>query len=85
MGVGCEGCFQPSRGTRDRQARLGVNEAKPCLETAAVTAPKPPEFGTAGDNWSQEGGLVQVNWQPLLPERHSPWMCPLEGLAGQTS
>jgi hypothetical protein len=24
------------------------------VETAAVTAPKPPEFGTAGDNWSQE-------------------------------
>ena len=32
------------------------------VETGAVTAPKPPEFGTAGDNWSQ----------PLLPERHSP-------------
>jgi hypothetical protein len=58
------------------------------VETAAVTAPKPPEFGTAGDNWSQEGWLVRVNWQPLgqplvpqtffellqplLPERHSP-------------
>ena len=58
------------------------------VETAAVTAPKPPEFGTRGDNWSQEGWLVQVNWQPLrqplvpqtffellqplLPERHSP-------------
>jgi hypothetical protein len=58
------------------------------VESAAVTAPKPPEFGTAGDNWSQEGWLVRVNWQPLrqalvpqtffellqplLPERHSP-------------
>ena len=58
------------------------------VEMAAVTAPKPPEFGTAGDNWSQEGWLVRVNWQPLrqplvpqtffellqplLPERHSP-------------
>ncbi|MEI6110287.1 MAG: HNH endonuclease signature motif containing protein, partial [Cyanobium sp. ELA712] len=58
------------------------------VETGAVTAPKPPEFGTAGDNWSQEGWLVRVNWQPLrqalvpqrffqllqplLPERHSP-------------
>jgi len=58
------------------------------VETGAVTAPKPPEYGTAGDNWSQEGWLVRVNWQPLrqalvpqtffellqplLPERHSP-------------
>lgn len=58
------------------------------VETPAVTAPKPPEFGAAGDNWSQEGWLVRVNWQPLrralvpqtffeliqplLPERHSP-------------
>ena len=58
------------------------------VEAAAVTASKPPEFGTAGDNWSQEGWLVRVNWgpfrqplvpqtffdliQPLLPERHSP-------------
>ena len=58
------------------------------VETGAVTAPKPPEFGATGDNWSQEGWLVRVNWQPLrqplvpqtffellqplLPERHSP-------------
>jgi putative restriction endonuclease len=58
------------------------------VETAAVTAAKPPEFGATGDNWSQEGWLVRVNWQPLrqalvpqtdfellqplLPERHSP-------------
>ena len=42
------------------------------VETAAVTATKPPEFGSAGENWSQEGWLVRVNWQPLLPERHSP-------------
>lgn len=58
------------------------------VEAAAVTAPKPPEFGAAGENWSQEGWLVRVNWQPLrqaltpqtffdliqplLPERHSP-------------
>jgi hypothetical protein len=39
---------------------------------AAITAAKPPEFGSAGENWSQEGWLVRVNWQPLLPERHSP-------------
>jgi hypothetical protein len=58
------------------------------VETAAITASKPPEFGSAGENWSQEGWLVRVNWQPLrqalvpqtffellqplLPERHSP-------------
>ncbi len=58
------------------------------VEQAAVTAPKPPEFGTTGDYWGAEGWLVRVNWQPLksplvpqsffellqplLPERHSP-------------
>ena len=58
------------------------------VETAAITAPKPPEFGSAGDYWSQEGWLVRVNWQrlreplvpqtffdllqPLLPVCHSP-------------
>lgn len=58
------------------------------VETEAVTAPKPPEFGSTGDYWSPEGWLVRVNWQPLrqalvpqsffeliqplLPERHSP-------------
>ena len=64
------------------------------METAAVTAQNPPEFGSTGDNRSQEGWLVRVNWQPLrqplvpqtyfellqplLPERHSPWMGPLQ-------
>ena len=58
------------------------------VETAAVTAQKPLEFGNAGQNWNPEGWLVRVNWgplqqplvpqtffellQPLLPERHSP-------------
>jgi len=58
------------------------------VETAAVTAAKPPEFGAVGDNWGPEGWLVRVNWQPLhqalvpqpffaliqplLPQRHSP-------------
>ncbi len=58
------------------------------VETAAITAQKPLEFGSTGENWSQEGWLVRVNWQPLrqplvpqtffaliqplLPERHSP-------------
>jgi putative restriction endonuclease len=67
---------------KGRISQLGL------VETAAVTAPKPPEFGSAGENWSQEGWLVRVNWQPLrqalvpqtffellqplLPEHHSP-------------
>jgi hypothetical protein len=58
------------------------------VEAAAITAQKPAEFGSAGENWSQEGWLVRVYWrllkqplvpqtffellQPLLPERHSP-------------
>ena len=58
------------------------------VETAAVTAAKPPEFGAVGGYWGPEGWLVRVNWQPLqkplvpqtffellqplLPERHSP-------------
>jgi len=51
-------------------------------------ARKPPEFGQAGDNWSDEGWLVWVHWfcfentfrpknhieqlAPLLPGKHSP-------------
>ena len=58
------------------------------VESLAVTAPKPPEFGSTGEYWGDEGWLVRVNWQPLqqplvpldhfgliqplLPERHSP-------------
>jgi putative restriction endonuclease len=34
------------------------------VETGAVTAPKPPEFGTAGDNWSQ--ALVPQTFFELL-------------------
>jgi hypothetical protein len=58
------------------------------VEAEAITALKPAEFGSAGENWSLEGWLVRVNWQPLkqplvpqtffellqplLPERYSP-------------
>lgn len=35
------------------------------VEAAAITAPKPPEFGSTGNYWSPEGWLVRVNWQPL--------------------
>ncbi|WP_370587036.1 hypothetical protein [Synechococcus sp. WH 8101] len=58
------------------------------VEAEAVSAPKPPEFGKAGDAWGDDGWLVHINWgmlsqplvtlnffellQPLMPERHSP-------------
>ena len=58
------------------------------VEAAAETAPKPPEFGSTGEYWGDDGWLVRVNWQPLqqplvpldhfgliqplLPERYSP-------------
>lgn len=33
----------------------------------AFTAPKPLEFGRAGQNWSEEGWLLPVFWTPLAP------------------
>ncbi len=58
------------------------------VESTAETAPKPPEFGSTGKYWGDNGWLVRVNWQPLqkplvpldhfefiqplLPERYSP-------------
>ncbi|MGM1051837.1 MAG: HNH endonuclease [Pseudomonadota bacterium] len=55
---------------------------------AAVTAPKPSEFGRSGDGWSREGWMVPVEFHktsqafrpknhieriaPLLPEKYSP-------------
>ena len=58
------------------------------VEAGAETAPKPPEFGSTGEYWGDNGWLVRVNWQPLqkplvpldhfdliqplLPKRHSP-------------
>ncbi|MEX0759034.1 MAG: HNH endonuclease signature motif containing protein [Tistlia sp.] len=33
----------------------------------AVTAPKPREFGSIGENWSQDGWYLPVYWTPLLP------------------
>ena len=54
----------------------------------AVTSPKPEEFGTSGDYWSNSGWMVAVSWMTLpkpmapkehigelnslLPEKHSP-------------
>lgn len=56
--------------------------------TSAMAATKPSEFGAAGDNWSEEGWLVRVEFQrtrgalrpkdwidqirPLLPEKYAP-------------
>jgi len=56
--------------------------------STAYEAPKPPEFGSAGPNWSHIGWRVDVNYHPLLhqvrpadhidllravlPERYSP-------------
>lgn len=53
-----------------------------------LSAPKPREFGNAGENWSHDGWLVPIAWEPignpfrpkdniaqlrpLLPERYSP-------------
>ena len=58
------------------------------VESVAESAPKPPEFGSTGEYWGDNGWLVRVNWQPLqqplvprkhfeliqplLPERYSP-------------
>jgi putative restriction endonuclease len=57
------------------------------IEENCIVAPK-PEFGKAGDRWSQEGFKVKVNWHklqipfrpkehlasiaPLLPAKHAP-------------
>lgn len=57
-------------------------------QRAAVSAPKPPEFGVAGKNWSEDGWLVPVQWhdlenpyrpieifsqlKPVLPSTYSP-------------
>lgn len=54
----------------------------------AITAPKPPEFGSAGDAWAEEGWYLPVQWRTLrtpvkpkqfigevldlLPKTHSP-------------
>lgn len=53
-----------------------------------LSAPKPSEFGRAGENWSHDGWLTPIAWEPiaspfrpkdnieqlrsLLPERYSP-------------
>ena len=53
-----------------------------------ISAPKPDEFGSAGENWSNDGWFVPVSWaavgqafrpkdnierlRPLLPKRYAP-------------
>lgn len=54
----------------------------------AVSSPKPPEFGSAGTNWAQDGWMVPIEWhalpqplrpkefigeiRPYLPEKYAP-------------
>lgn len=51
------------------------------VESAAETAPKPPEFGSTGKYWGDNGWLVRVNWQPLqkplVPLDHFEFIQPL--------
>lgn len=58
------------------------------VTSAAVPGPKPEEFGNVGDNWADDGWLVDVYFQPvtqplrptdhlqqigpLFPDKHSP-------------
>lgn len=65
-----------------RIAHVGV------VTQAALPAPKPVDFGTAGANWARDGWMVLVRWseapsplqpkaiigeiRPHLPQRHSP-------------
>ena len=30
-----------------------------------MSAPKPDEFGDAGENWSNDGWFVPVSWEPV--------------------
>lgn len=68
------------------------------LATHAAEPSVKPNFGTAGDNWSQYGWLVQVEFQelerpfrpkeymgilaPLLPEKYAPLLPNGNGLQG---
>src|SRR5690606_7585118 len=35
------------------------------VQSSAITASKPSEFGNVGENWSDHGWLVPVNWYSL--------------------
>lgn len=66
----------------------GVVGAVGVVRAAAMTAPKPAEFGTTGSNWAEVGWFLQVSFMeaktdvrpkvhlgliaPLLPTRYSP-------------
>lgn len=65
-----------------------------CISEFAIAAPKPPEFGSAGDAWGDEGWYLPVQWstlttsvrpknfigeiKDLLPLKHSP----IQGASG---
>ena len=67
-------------------------------QSYCIESPKPPEFGTAGFNWSQIGWRVQIEWKklihqirpkdhidhlrPLLPSKYSPLRGTGDGLQG---
>lgn len=58
------------------------------IQSKAISASKPSDFGASGQNWSDEGWLVSVNWyslervfkpknyiqelRPTLPSKYSP-------------
>ncbi len=68
--------------------------------SVAYTAPKPPEFGKAGENWDVEGWQVDVGYvelkspyrpadamdliRPLLPPRYAPLQANDAGYRGST-
>jgi putative restriction endonuclease len=80
--------------TKTRQGDLIFSFADALIKAVGVIedgvrdAPKPPEFGKAGDVWSSDGYLVKVRWTPLekpfrpkaqinfikhlLPDKYSP-------------
>ena len=46
----------------------------------AVTSPKPEEFGSSGDYWSNSGWMVAVSWtalpNPMSPKEHIETLIP---------
>lgn len=59
-------------------ARIGFHGI---VADTPLSAPKPKEFGKAGDNWANDGWLVPIAWQPmptpLRPKDHMAFIAPL--------
>lgn len=50
-----------------------------------ISAPKPDEFGGAGENWSNDGWLVPVSWMPIAqPFRPKDYIDQLRQLLPET-